>query len=725
MGKICIKGLEQPPLYRRKCIQISPKSSRTMLSTSSTSSKKGSRVSRQNTPGYSTSSRDQIPELSDVQCYTCRRRHVKCDRILPHCAKCAKKGVPCLGYRKPLRWAEGVAVRGKLKGKTQPVVDSQALSVSQVVVEEQRSSLLAEAAHFGIHASNNCCSKGTTTDATFLELIRYHNNTMCAVTPRSRNSLITIPKIAAITPRVAQNLPRNLLNCILGNAAVHMALRHPGNSSVEQLTLEAKVSLFEGISSAFQQPHQQRADILFTCTTLMFAMDIIENRGIRWSTHFRGALKLLASSGGMEHFASYYPHLRLQLARYSLCETMHFILSPRSIEEPRYASRNGLKTICFDPKVRESFFVASPLRLMRAAYDTEVCARTIAQSQDRPSAADVYTREWILADVLRFQPEEGTEDVRKTYFLGGEMTTAEAQSWNLVFGAWRGAIAIITLRHLFFGLPDPETPANLSRSPTPTPPTSDAMQSAFYHQSDDSYQSTNEATTSFSFDGEMEDYFGPEYLSAESQSGESMWSRGPSPLPSPRSSHDPITFDYWSRRYEIHNEAFAELSNSLFALSIVEDISYLRYALLPLVILALVSRPGSHERALCFSQFERFKQFMAYESAGPTPIGGSPLDFDIRWDLLDAYSTEMEQFRGQDLVYLEPELRDSAPEWNWLHMLKRINLKNCWPASSGQMHLELGTEAFAFNVLSACCTEECFEAFMQPLAAPSPASSAT
>jgi hypothetical protein len=80
--------------------------------------------------------------------------------------------------------------------------------------------------------------------------------------------------MAPITPRVAQTLPRNLLNCLLGNAAVHMALRHPGNPSVERLVLEAKVSLFEGISSAFQQPHQQRADVLFTCTTLMFAMDV-------------------------------------------------------------------------------------------------------------------------------------------------------------------------------------------------------------------------------------------------------------------------------------------------------------------------------------------------------------------------------------------------------------------------------------------------------------------
>tara|TARA_R110002003_G_scaffold1048_16_gene22284 strand:- start:2236 stop:2958 length:723 start_codon:yes stop_codon:yes gene_type:complete len=238
-------------------------------------------------------------------------------------------------------------------------------------------------------------------------------------------------------------------------------------------------------------------------------------------------------------------------------------------------------------------------------------------------------------------------------------------------------MAIITLRYLYFGLPDPELPAYLSRSPTPTPPASDSAQPTFYHQSDDSLQSINEAAASFSFDENLEDYFSHEHLSPEPQSSDPIWSRGPSPLPSPRSSSEPITFDHWSRRYEIHNEAFAELSNSLFALSTIEDISYLRNALLPLMILALVSRPNSNERALCLGQFERFKQFMAYESAGPTPIGGSPLNFDIRWDLLDSYSAEMEQLRGEDLVYLEPELRGSAPEWNWFHMLKRINLTNC------------------------------------------------
>lgn len=153
----------------------------------------------------------------------------------------------------------------------------------------------------------------------------------------------------------------------------------------------------------------------------MFAMDIIEHGVGRWVTHFLGALKILASSAGMEHFASFYPHLKLQLARTSQFETMHVLLSPMSIEVPRQASRNGLKSICFDPKVRESLFLAIPLPLMRAVYDTAVCARNIFQGNEHPSAADVYTREWILSDILRFRPEEGVEDIQNTYYTGRVM----------------------------------------------------------------------------------------------------------------------------------------------------------------------------------------------------------------------------------------------------------------------------------------------------------------
>jgi hypothetical protein len=57
---------------------------------------------------------------SNVDCYTCRRRRVKCDRQLPLCAKCERTQLECLGYKKPLVWNKGVASRGKMMGKTFP-----------------------------------------------------------------------------------------------------------------------------------------------------------------------------------------------------------------------------------------------------------------------------------------------------------------------------------------------------------------------------------------------------------------------------------------------------------------------------------------------------------------------------------------------------------------------------------------------------------------------------
>lgn len=97
-----------------------------MFSSGATSSaRKNEKASRSHPSTNAGSSSQDLLERSDVDCWTCRRRHIKCDRIISPtgCNKCAKKPVQCLGYQKPLRWAEGVAVRGKLKGKSQPVVD--------------------------------------------------------------------------------------------------------------------------------------------------------------------------------------------------------------------------------------------------------------------------------------------------------------------------------------------------------------------------------------------------------------------------------------------------------------------------------------------------------------------------------------------------------------------------------------------------------------------------
>lgn len=49
-------------------------------------------------------------------CHNCRRQRLKCDRTLPHCLKCTKRGQECLGYGRLYRWELGVASRGKMTG---------------------------------------------------------------------------------------------------------------------------------------------------------------------------------------------------------------------------------------------------------------------------------------------------------------------------------------------------------------------------------------------------------------------------------------------------------------------------------------------------------------------------------------------------------------------------------------------------------------------------------
>jgi hypothetical protein len=57
-------------------------------------------------------------------CRVCNRRRIRCDRALPTCAKCEKRGLICSGYGVVLKWNQGVASRGNLKGKALPVKEA-------------------------------------------------------------------------------------------------------------------------------------------------------------------------------------------------------------------------------------------------------------------------------------------------------------------------------------------------------------------------------------------------------------------------------------------------------------------------------------------------------------------------------------------------------------------------------------------------------------------------
>ncbi|KAI9795398.1 MAG: hypothetical protein M1833_007186 [Piccolia ochrophora] len=59
-------------------------------------------------------------------CFTCRRRHLKCDRRRPYCSQCLETSKECSGYKTQLTWGVGVASRGKLRGLSLPVAQKPA-----------------------------------------------------------------------------------------------------------------------------------------------------------------------------------------------------------------------------------------------------------------------------------------------------------------------------------------------------------------------------------------------------------------------------------------------------------------------------------------------------------------------------------------------------------------------------------------------------------------------
>ncbi|KAJ5173044.1 hypothetical protein N7492_005637 [Penicillium capsulatum] len=57
-------------------------------------------------------------------CWTCKRRHRRCDNARPTCANCACHGVECEGYEVRLRWGAGIASRGRFMGADKPLEEN-------------------------------------------------------------------------------------------------------------------------------------------------------------------------------------------------------------------------------------------------------------------------------------------------------------------------------------------------------------------------------------------------------------------------------------------------------------------------------------------------------------------------------------------------------------------------------------------------------------------------
>lgn len=72
--------------------------------------------------------------IMDNSCYTCRRRRIECEMTEPPCKKCKKAGLECF-QKRPFRWVQGAAFRGKKKVSS---VKDASVSVTKLNLESTR-----------------------------------------------------------------------------------------------------------------------------------------------------------------------------------------------------------------------------------------------------------------------------------------------------------------------------------------------------------------------------------------------------------------------------------------------------------------------------------------------------------------------------------------------------------------------------------------------------------
>ncbi|KAF2688724.1 hypothetical protein K458DRAFT_151697 [Lentithecium fluviatile CBS 122367] len=713
----CIRMAALPSVEVRKYVQIIAKGSRKMLpSSSSPRSRRGDNPSRSNTPS------NELPELSDVPCYTCRRRHVRCDRILPSCAKCRKKGVQCLGYQKPLRWADGVAVRGKLKGKSKPVVDSNVMSIVRGNVQQQADTAMKEAAQIGLYTADNCCNDVVADESQYLELIAYHNSKICAERITSEETQFINQHIAPLSHETAQRLPRSIVNCILGIAAVHMASRNPGNRALERLALETKVNVFQSHNRLLQMPQDQiehQPDVVICSGILIFAMDLFEHGMSRWMVHTLGSMNVMSSLGGIESLSYYYPHLQAPFFHVSHFETMWIVLSHVPITKPKQATRRALEILSHASLTNRKGFNPCPIPLTLAIWDVGACSQSIFGSGNPISFNDMHKREQILLDVLSFQPRVGSQAAADEYHRDSQPSSMSRQTLDITRTAWKAAVTILVLRYLYFGRPDLMPHSHGRRSPTPSLATQTGASYARNEELGAYYQNADEFDMSEFVDESTDTETVSDYLTAGPYLPDPL-SRSPSPLPSLLHYTEPPSSNIWNTRYDIHDEAFATLFTALTALHDEVDPVSSRYIIMPVLILALVTRPQSKERALCLSFLAKFKSFMA--SAPPGEIGGAEFNVIIPWEKLDAYSEVIARERQDSVVSAKTTMAQSAPEWNWWDVLLHIDLNVSWPVACGTSHLESSSESWAFRLISSVVNDDCFNSWLRE---PAPSRSST
>ncbi|KAL4945635.1 hypothetical protein BDV06DRAFT_209366 [Aspergillus oleicola] len=234
-------------------------------------------------------------------CYTCRRRHIQCDRSQNPCFKCQKAGLECLDER-PIRWVQGVAIRGNMRGRSYQTMKVSQQPVGQIQTRPAPKEDLTTQPHGQIVSSVPLSMKDGTIsqlDPASRHYLNYYNNHICQlfiVYDSDNNPFRSLISIA-LGDKV-------LLDAILALAARHWAnLEQPfSTDNVESVStstgtdreaLRFKHRAIQGLANCIT-PQNSYQDGTVASVFLLVFLDLLESGCDKWNYHLKGAKSLMA-----------------------------------------------------------------------------------------------------------------------------------------------------------------------------------------------------------------------------------------------------------------------------------------------------------------------------------------------------------------------------------------------------------------------------------------------
>ncbi|KAJ5096846.1 hypothetical protein N7456_007567 [Penicillium angulare] len=220
-------------------------------------------------------------------CYTCRNRRIQCDQSGVPCRKCQNAGLECLDQR-PLRWVKGVAIRGKMQGRSfeKNEKDSSKLKSNNKVSAIQRSVTRAKPASVSPQPSldfndnERICKLFIVYDS--------DKNPFRSLIPMGIQNPVLLKALLALAARHHVNTGQSFENPELSTA--------PGFINAHRDALSLKHQAMEALSQSLRGSQSCNQDTTVASIFLLIFLDLIESGSDGWNFHLEGAKKLIAST---------------------------------------------------------------------------------------------------------------------------------------------------------------------------------------------------------------------------------------------------------------------------------------------------------------------------------------------------------------------------------------------------------------------------------------------